>query len=225
MFIGHFAAGLAGRRLTPTVSLGVWFLAVQLLDVLWPFFVLAGVEHVRIDPGNTAFTPLDFTDYPVTHSLVGALIWAALLAGGWMLFRGPSTRDHESARAGQRRSAAASLLFLGVVSHWVLDVISHRPDVPVLPRGPYLGLGLWNSVPLTLLVEISMFVAAIVFYARGRRPRVSFWILMTVLLMLYLGAAFGPPPPNVTALACTAIVGLFIIMPWAWWADRERLRA
>jgi hypothetical protein len=206
MFIGHFAAGLAGRRLTPAVSLAVWFLAVQFLDVLWPFLVLAGVEHVRIDPGNTAFTPLDFTDYPVSHSLVGALVWGALLAGVWMVW-------------GERR-AAAWLLFLGVLSHWVLDVISHRPDVPVLPHGPYLGLGLWNSVPLTLAVEISMFAAAIALYARGRRTRPSFWILMAVLFTLYLAAAFGPPPPSAIAIAWTSILGFFIILPWAWWAER-----
>jgi hypothetical protein len=206
MFIGHFAAGLAGRRLTPAVSLAVWFFAVQLLDVLWPFFILSGIEQVRIDPGNTAFTPLDFTDYPISHSLVGALVWGALLAGGWILLRG--------------RSGAAGLLFLGVTSHWVLDVISHRPDVPVLPHGPYLGLGLWNSIPLTLAVEISMFAAAIVFYARHRRPRASFWILMAVLFVLYLGAAFGPPPPSVSAIGWTSIAGFLIIMPWAWWADR-----
>jgi hypothetical protein len=211
MFIGHFAAGLAGRRLTPTVSLAVWFLAVQFLDVVWWFFILSGVEHVRIDPGNTAFTPLDFTDYPITHSLAGALVWAALFAGGWMLLRG--------------RTLAAGLLFFGVVSHWVLDVISHRPDVPVLPHGPYLGLGLWNSVPLTLTVETSMFAAAIAFYARGRSPRVSFWILMAVLFLLYIGAAFGPPPPSVAALGWTSIAGFMIIMPWAWWADREGLKA
>src|SRR3954466_1798072 len=114
MFIGHFAAGLVGRRLTPAVSLAIWFLAVQFLDVLWPFFLLAGVEHVQIDPGNTAFTPLDFTDYPVTHSLVGALVWAAVFAGAWMVFRA--------------RTSTAWLLFSGVISHWVLDVISHRPD-------------------------------------------------------------------------------------------------
>ena len=138
MFIGHFAVGLAGRRLAPAASLAVWFLAVQLLDVLWPFFILSGLEQVQIDPGNTAFTPLDFTSYPISHSLVGALVWATLFAGGWMLLRG--------------RSSAAWLLFLGVVSHWLLDVVSHRPDVPVLPDGPYLGLGLWTSVALTLTV-------------------------------------------------------------------------
>ena len=206
MFIGHFAAGLAGRRLAPTVSLAVWFLAVQLLDVLWPVFILSGIEHVRIDPGNTAFTPLDFTDYPLSHSLVGAFVWGTLFAGGWVLLRG--------------RTAAAGLLFLGVVSHWMLDVISHRPDVPVLPHGPYLGLGLWNSVAGTVIVETSMLIAAIVVYARGRRPRPSFWLLIALLLVFYLGAAFGPPPPDVRTLGWTAIAGFVIIVPWAAWADR-----
>jgi hypothetical protein len=206
MFIGHFAAGLAGRRLTPSVPLAVWFLAVQLLDVLWPFFVLAGIEHVRIAPGITAFTPLDFTYYPFSHSLVAALIWASLFAGVWILLRG--------------RDGAAWLLFIGVISHWVLDVISHRPDVPVLPRGPYLGLGLWNSVPLTLAVEVSMFAAGVAYYARWHKPRVSFGILMTVLFLMYLGAAFGPPPPSVTAIGWTSIAGVLVIMAWAWWADR-----
>lgn len=206
MFLGHFAAGLAGRRVAPSVSLAVWFLAVQLLDVLWPVFILGGIEHVRIDPGNTAFTPLDFTDYPISHSLVGAFVWGTLFAGGWMLLRG--------------RTGAAGLLFLGVVSHWMLDVISHRPDVPLLPHGPYLGLGLWNSVAWTVIVEASMFVAAIVVYARGRRPRPSFWLLIALLSVFYLGAAFGPPPPGVQTLGWTAIAGFVIIVPWAWWADR-----
>jgi hypothetical protein len=206
MFIGHFAAGLAGRRLTPAVSLAVWFLAVQLLDVLWPFFILSGLEHVRIDPGNTAFTPLDFVDYPISHSLVGAVVWGLLFAVAWSLLQG--------------RSGAAWLLFVGVLSHWVLDVFSHRPDVPVLPHGPYVGLGLWNSIPLTLAVEISMFAGAIAFYARGRRPRLSFWILIAVLFVFYLAAAFGPPPPSVAAIGWTSIAGLLIIMPWAWWVER-----
>jgi hypothetical protein len=107
-----------------------------------------------------------------------------------------------------------------VISHWVLDVASHRPDVPVLPHGPYLGLGLWNSIPLTLAVEVTMLVAAIVYYARGRRPRLSFWLLMAMLCLMYLAAAFGPPPPSVTAIGWTSMAAFFIVMPWAWWADR-----
>ena len=205
MFIGHFAVGLAGKRLVPTISLAVWFVSVQLLDLLWPIFLLTGLEHVRIDPGNTPFTPLDFYDYPLTHSLMGAAVWGALLAGGWMLL------------TGRRRGVA--LLFAGVLSHWVLDVVTHRPDVPVLPHGPYIGLGLWYSVAGTLIVETAMFVVGLVLYARTRRPRASFWALMIVLFALYLGAAFGPPPPSVRALAISALAG-WLFLPWAWWADR-----
>jgi len=206
VFIGHFAAGLAGERLAPSRSLATWFAAVQLLDLLWPIFLLAGLEHVRIAPGITPFTPLDFYNYPITHSLVGAAVWGVLFAGGWRLWTG-------------HRSGAA-LLFLGVISHWVLDVISHRPDVPLLPHGPYIGLGLWYSVPATLITETTMLVAGLVAYAQVRRPRVSFWILMAVLYALYIAAAFGPPPPNVKVLALSALAG-WLFIPWAWWADRN----
>ena len=208
MFIGHFAVGLAGRRLTPRVSLPVWFAAAQLLDILWPILLLAGVEHVRIAPGTTAFTPLDFYDYPISHSLVGAIVWGALAAVLWHLFGG--------------RRGGALLLFGGVLSHWVLDVIAHRPDMPVLPHGQYVGLGLWNSVALTLMVEITTFAAGIFIYARAARPRRSFWALMIVLLLVYLAAAFGPPPPNVTAIAWTSLTGVALILVWAWWTDRAR---
>ena len=143
MFIGHIALGLAGKRAAPAVSLATWLASVQLVDMLWPVFLLAGLEHVRIAPGITRFTPLDFYDYPITHSLVGSVGWAALFAIGCIVV--------------YRNVRIAVLLAAGVVSHWVLDVISHRPDMPILPHGPYIGLGLWNSVPATLVVELSMF--------------------------------------------------------------------
>ena len=208
MFIGHIAVGLAGKRMAPKVSLATWLASVQLVDMLWPLFLLAGLEHVRIAPGITAFTPLDFYDYPISHSLVGGAFWAALFAGGWFLLR--------------RDVRTALLLAGGVLSHWVLDVVSHRPDVPVLPRGPYLGLDLWRSVPATLVVELSMFAAGLALYLAGGgngRCRVSFWLLIGFLLVAYFGAAFGPPPPNVRTLALTALVG-WLLLPWAWWADR-----
>ena len=100
--------GLAGKRLAPTISLATWFLAVQFLDLLWPVCLLTGVEHVRIVPGITRFTPLDFYDYPVTHSLVGAAVWGLLVAGGYLVIT--------------RRRRGVGLLFVGVLSHWLLDV-------------------------------------------------------------------------------------------------------
>jgi hypothetical protein len=210
MFIGHIALGLAGKRAAPTVSLATWLTSVQLVDLLWPIFLLAGLEHVRIAPGITRFTPLDFYDYPITHSLVGSAAWAVVFGSGCLLV--------------YRNVRIALLLAAGVVSHWVLDVISHRPDMPVLPRGPYIGLGLWNSVTATLVVELAMFAIGVALYVRGGgagRRRLSFWLLMAFALVAYLGAAFGPPPPDVRTLAWSALMG-WLLVPWTWFADRER---
>src|SRR5215208_4533406 len=136
MFIGHFALGLAAKRAVPSVSLGVLFAAAQLADLLWPIFLALGLEQVRIDPGNTALTPLDFVSYPYSHSLVLLLVWGAAMA----LVCSPFAR-------GRHVFAVISAL---VVSHWVLDFITHRPDMPLYPGGAKLGLGLWNSIVATV---------------------------------------------------------------------------
>jgi hypothetical protein len=210
MFLSHFAVGLVGKRYTPAISLGTWFLAVQFVDLLWPFFLLAGLEHVRVVPGITAFTPFDFSHYPITHSLVAGVMWALLLAAGSAAF--------------YRNANAAVLLAAGVLSHWVLDVISHRPDMPVLPSGPYLGFGLWNSIPATIAVELLIFVTGIYVYSRDRRPTRAFWLMVGFMLFAFFGAAFGPTPPaDVTALAVSALA-VWLFVPWAWWADRAAKR-
>ena len=146
MFIGHIAVGLAAKRLTPKTSLGTLLISVQCLDLVWPVMLLLGLEHVRIDPGNTVVTPLDFYDYPITHSLLGAAAWSLVLAGIYWLAR--------------RERRAALVIGAGVLSHWILDAISHRPDLLLIPGGQIkVGLELWNSLPATLLVEGSLFLA------------------------------------------------------------------
>jgi len=135
MFLGHFGLGFAGKRVAPALSLGALFLAVQWADLLFWILALLGIEHFRIQPCATRMTPMDFYDYPISHSLAGLLVWGALLGGGYFLLR--------------RDSVAALVLGAGVVSHWVLDVLVHRPDMPVLPAGPRVGLSIWDSPPLT----------------------------------------------------------------------------
>src|SRR3954470_23167036 len=129
MFIGHFAVGFASKRAAPDTNLGILMLAPLFLDLLWPIFLLLGIESVRIDPGNTAVTPLDLHDYPWSHSLLMSLVWSALAGGAvW---------------AAVRQFRPALVIAAGVFSHWVLDFVTHRPDMPLYPGSEtYLGLGL-----------------------------------------------------------------------------------
>jgi hypothetical protein len=213
MFIGHFAAGFAAKRVVPRVSLAVLFLAAQLADVLWPIFVAVGLETVRISPGITAVTPLDFVSYPYSHSLVALAIYAfALGTACWWLLGGRSTFV-----------VVAAL----VVSHWVLDVISHRPDMPIYPGGRTYGLSLWNSLPATLIVEIAMFAAGVWLYATTTRARDgvgrwSFVALVLFLLIAYGANLAGGPPPSVGAIYWIGMVGSVVILLWSWWTDRHR---
>jgi hypothetical protein len=212
MFIGHYALGLAAKRVTPGVSLGVLFAAAQFADILWPFLLAAGLEQVRIDPGNTAFTPLDFVSYPYSHSLVLLIVWG--LAMGWIFGRG-------------HRRAVAVIAAL-VVSHWVLDFITHRPDMPLYPGGPRFGLGLWNSVAATVAIEVPMYLAGVWLYLRATRARdgIGRWgfvLLASLLLVIYVGDALSAEvPPSVGVLIGVAALGGVLFTVWSWWADRHR---
>ena len=214
MFIGHFAVAFAAKRAAPAVSLGTLFVACELVDLLWPVMLLLGIETVRIAPGSTAFTPLDFIHYPWTHSLAMGWVWALALAGVYRAFRS-DTRG-------------AIVIALVVVSHWFLDALSHRPDMPLAPGSELrVGAGLWNSIPATLAVELAMFALAVAFYLRSSRARdragaIGLWTLLGVLLASYFGAAFGPLPPGVEAIAWTGIAGGVMTAAWGYWLERHR---
>jgi hypothetical protein len=220
MFIGHFAVALAAKRAAPAASLGTLFAAAQTADLLWPTFVLLHAEHVEIRPGATAVTPLEFVSYPYSHSLVALAVWGALFAGGYALV----------ARARGRAGWAAPLtLFARVLSHWVLDVFTHAPDMPVTLTGPTrLGLGLWSSLPGTLVVELVMFALGLGIYvratrARDRTGRLALAGLAVFLLVSYLANVFGPPPPSVRVIAWAG-EAMWLLVLWAAWADRHRAR-
>ncbi len=214
MFIGHFAVALAAKRATPVVSLGWLFLACQLADLVWPTLVLFGVEHFTIDPGNTAFTPLNFAYYPYSHSLVALALWGMAAAVLYLVLNRSTV-------------VAAGAVGLTVVSHWVLDVISHRPDMPLTIAGPtHLGFGLWQSVPATVIVEAVMLALGLGLYLRTTRSRdrigsVGFWSLMVMLLLISVANIFSPPPPSVGAVVWSA-EGLWLFVAWAFWVDRHR---
>lgn len=215
MFVGHFGLGLAAKRLAPRLSLGTLFLSVQLADGLWPIFLLLGREHVHIVPHIMKTSHLNFWDYPWSHSLAALAVWGALFGAVYYLAR--------------RFLFGAILLAAGVVSHWFLDVLMHRPDMPVRPGGPYVGLGLWNSLPATLALEGVLYAAGIVLYLDATRPRdaVGTWslgILLVLLASIGIWALVGPPPPNEKSLAWSAL-SIWIVVPWGYWIDRHRVAA
>jgi hypothetical protein len=213
MFIGHFALGFAAKHVAPRLSLAALFAAVALADIIWPFLVVLGIEEVRIDPGNTAFTPLDFVSYPYSHSLVFLSLWGVAFG----LICGGLTHD-------RRVVAIAAVL---VISHWVLDWVTHRPDMPLYPGSIKLGLGLWNSVAGTIALEVPMFAAGVWTYARATRARDAsgrwaFAAFVGFLLVAYF-ADIGSPPPGISALIAVGIAGTGVLILWAWWFDRHRI--
>jgi hypothetical protein len=213
VFIGHFAVGFAAKRLAPAVSLGTLFLACQLADLVWPNLVLLGIERVEVSAGVTAVTPLDFVSYPYSHSLVALALWGAACAGLYWLPR----------RGGR---VAALTVAATVLSHWVLDVASHRPDVPLGLDGPLLGLGLWHSKAATVAVEGLLFAGGVALYATGTRARDrvgvwALWGLVGFLLAIYAANLLGPPPPSATAVAWAA-QAMWLLVAWGYWIDRHR---
>jgi hypothetical protein len=216
MFVGHLAVALGAKPVAPRVPLAVLVAAAFGLDLLWPVLLLASVETVRIDPGNTAFTPLDFVSYPWSHSLLMSLVWGA--AAGAV------------AAAALKSRRAGLVVGVLVVSHWILDVVSHRPDLPLWPGGPLEGLGLWNSVAGTLVVEGTLFAAGVVLYlratsARDRQGAWAFWTLMLFVSVVWISGPLSPPPPSVTAIAVTCILLGFVLVPLAIWIERHRVES
>jgi hypothetical protein len=212
MFLGHFGLALATKRVAPAASLGTTVMAAQWADGIWPVFVLLGIERAEIRPGITVVTPLDFVSYPYSHSLVADIAWAALFAVVYATLR----KDWRTA------------LWLAalVLSHWVLDVAAHRPDMPTWPGGPKLGAGLWNSLPATLVAEFALFGAGAWLYGRATTARdtmgnVLLWTFVAMLTLIYVMAVFGPPPPSERALALSGLAG-WLFVAWGYWIDRHR---
>jgi membrane-bound metal-dependent hydrolase YbcI (DUF457 family) len=213
MFIGHFAVGLGSKKFVPRVPLPVLLSAALLPDLLWTLFLLLGWEHVRFDQGNTRFTPLNFVSLPWSHSLLMDLVWASLFALIYYRIT--------------RYRAGTVAVFAGVLSHWVLDWICHRPDLPLYPSGPRVGLGLWNSVEATMIVEISLFVVGTWLYFRATRGRDAVGrygaiVLVVALLAVYFIDYYDGTTENMADLALSGLLGSMTLLAWAAWVDVRR---
>jgi FtsH-binding integral membrane protein len=213
MFIGHFAMGYAAKNLNPRASLGTYFLAAQFLDLLWPTLLLLNIEKAELSTDPSHPVPLVFTSYPFSHSLALVLLWGLGFGLVYFLFK--------------KHRATALLLFFVVISHWLLDLVVHIPDLPLWPgNSPLLGFGLWKSKSLTLMIEMGFFIAAVMFYFNHTKPlnnsgRFGTWGLVIFLIIIHLANLYGPLPKDIDAVAWAGhLQWIFVI--WAYWSDQNR---
>jgi hypothetical protein len=213
MFVGHYAVGLAAKRFAPRTSLGVLIAAPILLDLLWSILVLVGREHVSIVDSPNPFLRLQFDSYPISHGLLAVIGWATLFAS---IYFGVA-----------RYLAGGIAVWVGVISHWLLDYIVHRPDLPLQAGSSrLLGLGLWNKRGITIAVELALLAAGVAVYlfqtrAKDKIGRFGFGAFVVVIVALYGVVVFGPAPPTVNKVAIGTLSSLLFV-PFAWWFDRHR---
>ena len=214
MLVGHLAAGLVAKRVEPRLSLGTCVLAAMAADFLWCLFLLGGVEQVRFISGAGAANYLLASNIAWSHSLLLNLVWAALFALAYFLRR--------------RYPRGAWVVFAAVLSHWLLDLVSHRPDMPLAPGMPgRLGLGLWGSLPATLVVEGGFWLFALLLYARATHPRSRagvyvLWAGSALLTLAWYNNIAGSPPPNPRAAPIASLVFFSLLVAWAYWINRLR---
>ncbi len=220
MFIGHYGAGLAAKKIAGKPgnginrpSLGTFFLASQFLDLLWPLLIIMGVEKAEIINTGNPFLNLHFSYYPFSHSLIGSIIFSILFGGVYFLIR--------------KNLRNAVLLGSVVFSHWVLDFISHVPDLQILIGNNFrVGLGLWNSVVFTIIIEGGIFILGSYLYLKttkslNNKGKIIIWSLLAFLSAIYILNLASPPPPSIEAVAYTGFSQWLIIL-WAYWVDKNR---
>lgn len=220
MFVGHYAAAFVLRPLRKSPSLPVLFVAVQLMDILFFGFVLAGTESLRLTPGITAMNPLDLYNMPFSHGLAGVLVQSALF--GLLI----------AALMGEGQRVVGGIIAgMAVFSHWILDVITHRPDMMLFHEIDKIGAGLWNYPAAAMAVETLVIVSAFVLFIAASRPRAgagraSLIALGVGMVVLQCVNWFGPAPnPLTTSLDFVAAQGLLayaVLAALALWVERSR---
>lgn len=211
MFIGHFGVGFAARRWAPRAPAWLLLVASQFLDILWAPFILLGIEHARVLPGAMPANPLELYFMPYSHGLLTAIFWSVLF---YAVVRYITCREWPV--------SASIILGATVFSHWILDLVTHGPDLPLIGNEHKVGLGLWNHPGPSLAVEIILLFGGIWLSGLWRRGRWGWWVLGAVMLAAQLSSNIGPPPPSMLPVAAMAIAGYAGFAVAAWWLERRQ---
>lgn len=215
MFIGHYAAALAAKKVDNKISLGTYILASQFIDLLWPIFILLGIEKVNVVPDGKPFNTLAFTSYPFSHSLLGVLFWGIVVGGVYYVIK--------------KNMKGSIVLGLLVISHWILDFITHIPDLPLTPWGETkVGLGLWNSASATIAIESIIFAGGISLFLKtirlqNTKGKIIFWSMITFLLVIYIASILSPPPLSAEPVAYSGLL-LWLFVAWGYWINKTLVK-
>lgn len=218
MFIGHYGASFVAATQRKAPGLGTLFVAAQLVDFGFFGLMLADVEHMRLVPGITAMNAMDLYDMPWTHSLVGALGWAL----GFALL----------VRLVMKRWTAAAIAGAVVLSHWLIDLLVHRPDLTLAGSPPGHGLGLWNHPAIEIPLELVLAFGGLAWFVLATRARSRSGLVSPAILALAMAACqafnwFVPPATLTPAVPLSALAAYALLALLAWWtgANRELRRA
>jgi len=215
MFIGHYGVAFAAKPVRKPLPLWLLFIAVQWLDVCWSVLVMFGVEKLHIVKGFTEANSLDLYYMPYTHGLIGSLALSAVLGALAILF----VRD--------RKAAAFAVVAGAVFSHWLLDLVVHVRDLPLLGDSMKVGFGLWRHVWISLPLELAILYAGAFVYARAvpaqtRYGDVALWTYVVILTLAQLYSQFGPESATPDGFAETALVGYLALALLAGLVDWAR---
>lgn len=215
MFIGHYGPAFAGVRVARSVPLWVLFLSVQIVDVAWGLLVALGIEKVRVEPGFTATSPFDLYHMPYTHSLPGAVVFAVAIGLAYAVL---ARRD---------RLAGGVVVGLASMSHWLLDLLVHIPDLPLWPGGPKVGFGLWEYRTLAILLEAGVLLAGFWLYltatrAKGLPGRASPWLLVLALFAAEAYHLSAPPAGDAVTVGLSSLMVFLVFTGLAALVDVTR---
>ncbi len=211
MFLAHYGVAFASKKFSPSTPIWVFVCAASFLDLLWPIFLLLGLEKVSIAPGITKVTPLDFYHYPISHSLLAVIGWSVVFGITYYIF----SKD-------KMGSLLSALL---VSSHWFLDLLVHRPDLPLdLTHSKTYGFGLWNFPIVTYLLEFGILFFGLNVYFKtydlNKKQKLVLLSLAVFLSIIYLMNIFGPPPPSTKAIALAGNA-LWLLVLWSYFVERK----
>jgi hypothetical protein len=214
VFIGHYAPAFIAATARKAPPLAVLMVGTQLIDFGFFTFSLLGIEHFRLVPGITASNWLDLFDMPYTHSLLGTCVWAAGFAALVGLI--------------MRSRPAALITAAMVISHWLVDLLVHRPDLTLAGSPPKLGFGLWNMPMIEKPLELALAFGSLAFFAKRTRPasagaKWALGALVAVLALCQYIDWFGPRTTVVGASqSITALAAYSVIAALAVWVQSTR---